>query len=55
LIISLSLLNGLVKKKHIPLVNIISSAMTRGLWLTMNDFVFNNQVWSDVRMVLKRI
>jgi hypothetical protein len=35
--------------------NIISSAVMRGLWLTRNDFVFNNQVWSDVKMELKRI
>jgi hypothetical protein len=35
--------------------NIISSAVMRGLWVTRNDFVFNNQVWSDVRMVLKKI
>jgi hypothetical protein len=35
--------------------NIISSAVMRGLWVTRNDFVFNNQVWSDVRMMLKKI
>jgi hypothetical protein len=35
--------------------NIISSTVMRVLWLTRNDFVFNNQVWSDVKMELKRI
>jgi hypothetical protein len=35
--------------------NVISSAVMRGLWLTRNNFMFDNQVWSDVRMVLKKI
>jgi hypothetical protein len=37
------------------ITNIISSAMMRGLWLTRNDFVFNNQVWSNVKIVMRRI
>jgi hypothetical protein len=37
------------------IANVISSAVMRGLWLIRNDFVFNNQVWSDVRIVLKKI
>jgi hypothetical protein len=37
------------------ITNIISSAVMRELWLIRNEFVFNNQVWSDVKMVLRRI
>jgi hypothetical protein len=36
-------------------INVISTAVLRGLWLIRNDFVFNNQVWSDVKLILKRI
>jgi hypothetical protein len=27
----------------------ITSAVLRGLWLIIHDFVFNKQVWSDVK------
>jgi hypothetical protein len=37
------------------ITNIISSAVVRGLWLIKNEFVFNDQVWSYVKMVVRRI
>jgi hypothetical protein len=27
----------------------------RSIWLIRNDCIFNNQVWSDVKVVLRRI
>jgi hypothetical protein len=36
-------------------VNIISTTVLRGIWLTHNDFVFNGQVWSDVKLLLRKI
>jgi hypothetical protein len=36
-------------------VNIVSSVTLRGIWLTRNDLVFHNQVWLDVKTVLKKI
>jgi hypothetical protein len=35
--------------------NTISTAVLRGLWLTRNDFVFNKQEWSDVKLNLRRV
>jgi hypothetical protein len=42
------------KEKHY-VTNMISAAMLRGIWLVRNDFVFHQQVWSDVKMVLRKI
>jgi hypothetical protein len=42
-------------KKKYDAVNIISTVVLTGIWLTRNDFVFNNQDWSDVKLVLRRI
>jgi hypothetical protein len=36
-------------------VNMISTTILKGIWLTRNDFVLNNQVWSDVKLVLERV
>jgi hypothetical protein len=33
----------------------ISTAVLRGIWLVRNDFVFHQQVWSDIKLILKRI
>jgi hypothetical protein len=41
-------------EKHY-LTNVILSAMMRGAWLIRNDFVFNKQAWSDVKIIWKRI
>jgi hypothetical protein len=37
------------------IANIITSAVLRGLWLTRNYHVFQNQVSLDVKTVLRRI
>jgi hypothetical protein len=44
-----------LNKKRYDAVNIISTVVLRGIWLTQNDFVFNNQSWSVVKLVLRRI
>jgi hypothetical protein len=36
-------------------VNVISTAVLRGLWLIRNDTVFNKQGWTEVKTVLRRI
>jgi hypothetical protein len=37
--------------------NMISTVVLRGIWLVRNDFVFHQhqQVWSDVKLILRRI
>jgi hypothetical protein len=42
-------------EKSFALNNNISAGVLWGLWLTRNDFVFNNQVWRDVKTVIRRI
>jgi hypothetical protein len=37
------------------MANIISAAVLRGIWLIRNEFVFQNQVWLDVKMVLRKV
>jgi hypothetical protein len=36
-------------------VNIISTVTLRGIWLTRNDLVFHNQVWLDVKTVMRKM
>jgi hypothetical protein len=36
-------------------VNIISTVALRGIWLTMNDLIFHNQVWLDVKTIWRRM
>jgi hypothetical protein len=36
-------------------VNIISTVVLRGIWLTRNDLIFHNQVWLDVKTILRRM
>jgi hypothetical protein len=43
-----------IQKEKYYCVNIISSAVMRGIWLTRNDFIFNKHAWSDVKAVLRR-
>jgi hypothetical protein len=33
----------------------ISTVVLRDIWLVRNDFVFHQLVWSDVKLVLRRI
>jgi hypothetical protein len=44
-----------ISKQKSYVVNIISTTVLRGLWLTRNDFVFEKQGWRDVKTVLRRI
>jgi hypothetical protein len=46
--------NSLHKEKFYG-VNITTTAVLRGLWLTRNGLVFNKQAWLDVKTVLRRI
>jgi hypothetical protein len=41
-------------KKKSEVVNVISSALLRGIWLTRNEFMFNNQGWSDVKLIPRK-
>jgi hypothetical protein len=34
-----------LRKGKFAVVNVISTTMLRGIWLTTNYFVFNNQGW----------
>jgi hypothetical protein len=44
------------EKNHAPTpTNSISAGILWGLWLIRNDFVFNHQVWRDVKVMLRRI
>jgi hypothetical protein len=38
-----------LSKKNFALVNVISTAVLRAVWLTRNDFIFNHQAWSSVK------
>jgi hypothetical protein len=51
----LSVASRWIHKKKCYAMNIFTTAVLRGVWLTRNEMVFNNQVWSDVRSVLRRI
>jgi hypothetical protein len=42
-------------KEKYYMVYMISSTVLRGVWLTRNDFVFNKLVWSDVKLVLRKV
>jgi hypothetical protein len=44
-----------LSKEKYYVTNLISSAVLRGIWLIRNDFVFNDQVWLDVKMVWRKI
>jgi hypothetical protein len=44
-----------LQKEKYYCVNVISSAVMRGIWLKRNDFIFNKQVWVDVKVVMRRI
>jgi hypothetical protein len=44
-----------LQKEIFDFVNIISTVVLKGIWLTRNDFVFNKHVWLDVKCILRRI
>jgi hypothetical protein len=35
-------------------LNVVSAAILRPLWLTRNDFIFNKPVWRDQKMILAK-
>jgi hypothetical protein len=37
-----------LSKEKFYVANTISTAVLRGIWLTLSDFVFNKQQWTDV-------
>jgi hypothetical protein len=39
--------------KHYVL-NVVSAAILRPLWLIRNDFIFNKPVWRDQKMILAK-
>jgi hypothetical protein len=51
----LSVVGKWLDKKKYSVINMITAAVLRGLWLTRNNFIFNNQVWSDVKMIWRLI
>jgi hypothetical protein len=51
----LSVASRWIHKKKCYGINIFTTAVLRGVWLIRNEMVFNNQVWSDVRSILRRI
>jgi hypothetical protein len=44
-----------LSKEKYYVTNLISSAVLREIWLIRNDFVFNDQVWLDVKIVWRKI
>jgi hypothetical protein len=44
-----------LQKEKCYVTNIISTAALRSIWLTRNDFIFNNQGWRNVKLVLRRM
>jgi hypothetical protein len=51
----LSIATKWLHKEKYHCTNIFSATVMRSIWLIRNDCVFNNQVWSDVKLVLRRI
>jgi hypothetical protein len=51
----LSVAGKWLDKKKYCVINMITAAVLRGLWLTRNDFVSNKQVWSDVKLIWRSI
>jgi hypothetical protein len=51
----LSVASRWIHKKKCYGINIFTTAVLRGVWLIRNEMVFNDQVWSDVRSILRRI
>jgi hypothetical protein len=51
----LSVAGKWLNKDKFYVANMISTAVLRGIWLVRNDFVFHQQVWSDVKLILRRI
>jgi hypothetical protein len=44
-----------LQKEKYYVVNTITAVALRGIWLTRNDMIFQRQVWSDVKVVLRKM
>jgi hypothetical protein len=44
-----------LQKEKLCGTNIITRVVLRSAWLIRNDFIFNKQVWVDVKMILRRM
>jgi hypothetical protein len=44
-----------LQKEKMYRTNIISTVVLRSIWLTRNEFIFNKQVWRDVRQILRKM
>jgi hypothetical protein len=42
-------------KNKCYVVNVISTAVLRGIWLIRNDMIFNKQDWTGIKAVLRRV
>jgi hypothetical protein len=51
----LSIASKWLHKDKFYCVNIVSTAVLRGMWLTRNDFVFKKQGWGDVKLIWRGI
>jgi hypothetical protein len=51
----LSVASKWIHKNRCYGVNIFTFAVLRGIWLTRNRMTFDNQVWLDVKVVLRKI
>jgi hypothetical protein len=51
----LSVAGKWLNKEKFCVANMISTPVLRGIWLVRNDFVFHQQVWSNVKLILRRI
>jgi hypothetical protein len=50
----LSVATKWLQKEKMYCANVISTAVLRGIWLVRNDMIFNKQVWSSVKWVLRK-
>jgi hypothetical protein len=44
-----------LQKEKLYGTSIITIVVLRSIWLIRNDIIFNNQVWVDVKMILRRM
>jgi hypothetical protein len=42
-------------KEKYYVANIISTVVLMSIWLIRNDFIFNRQVWLDVKFILRKM
>jgi hypothetical protein len=52
---SISVVSKWLSRDKFYVANTISVVVLTGIWLIRNEFVFHNQVWADVKMVLRKV